>query len=520
LDDRKPQQGGGNFAYISVENGQVEVVKYKGITPKFWDFYEKAKKDLETLDQILLPLVHRIFPKDEANFPKENGLMDCLSVKEEDVPRAILQLIDLALMLEEKGYKMFAIDQKSIHFDAELKAYIYLYYPFYMKQDDYDLSSLELPIYINSKPPSYEMNNSHLFAELFALMKFKERYLQQGSQKNKRYFVLFSLRDEGKFELADWFRNAHRNKYKAKECKEQLELALKLMEARSSRQNEQSKFKGFRIAYHSYEGSGKLKDYDDFRKSEEVNQDSYYCDVYGDKALVAVMDGVSSAKIGNGNIASNLIKDVLKEKWEEYRTIEITEDSTKSFFEDVIATSNLRVVEEAKKISNKLNPADIMSSTMTAAILHRSTVYLCTVGDSPAYVLSETGMKRLNVEHNLKYERLVRNLNKGGEPDSLTQYIGKAKLKNGEIVPDDIDYQFLVTNLLNGEILMISSDGVLDYCNGLEEEEKEENFKELFNETYKKVKKLKAVAHRIIAKIDENEAGDNLTIVLIKPEYQ
>lgn len=515
------------MSYVGLSKTQLEVFQVKGVS------YNLQKQeyyyDLKDFDQVILPLMHNRFSPSDLYFPVIKDLNDYRNLNSEaDVIEAVEKFLDLATRLEKKGYKLFVFDMKSLYFDADLKPYVYLYYPIYTQNDSYPQKVPDIQIFVSPKIMNFETNNSQIVAEIFARLKYQERFASKPSLRDRRKFTIESLKLENEIDLADWFRKSHENKYSMEECKLYFEAAIQKRKYRMcfDEDCDNKVFKGFKVGYATFEGTEKIKETDDYKKSEEVNQDAYLYERWDNCAIAAIMDGVSTSRVGNGNISANIVKETLKEKWETYKLKELTDEEVKAFFEEVIRESNEKIIQKAKEISEsmKFSPNDIMSSTMLVALLKKDIVYICSVGDSPAYIATKECMKRLNVEHNVEFEKLMNETdfkaNSKENCNSLTQYIGKAKTAEDRIVPDEISYQFLKTRLLENEILILCSDGVIDYSPGNDDEEKEENFRKIFFKHFEKTGKLKSAVYKTIAEIDELGAEDNITLIAIKPEFE
>ncbi|KAF2961323.1 protein phosphatase 2C domain-containing protein [Fervidobacterium sp. 2310opik-2] len=506
------------MAFVQSMISEEKLLKFKGINwSKDFNIFSKRPR----IKRIVLPIVSELIPDNEFWFLFDETLKpvtQALEVNKDRVVEVIFKIMEIFEETETQGYKFFIIDPKSIYLDENFEPYIFVYYPIFAQNDLFDLSTFNMPITLKSKNSDFKNNNSYIIAELFAQLKFGNEYRLINNFKSKKHFVRHKLIEEGEYDLVKWFEKSYENIYSIRTSKEEL---IKAVKRKERRQIEEKKVVKIKRAFRTFEGTRKLKPEDDY--VDDSNQDSYYCDIFENKAIFAVMDGVSTAKIGNGKLASNITRDVLKEEWEEFKieTLESKLDSEKvrGFFEKVINKANEKILDKAKELSKNLLPGEIMSTTLAAVVMEDDNIYICSVGDSNIYVISNDYFTKLNVEHNVKTLRLLNKEKINDSDSSLTQYIGKYKIENNEIVCDEIKFYFNKTKLLNNETLFISSDGVLDYWNGFNQEEKEENFFKDYLKMLEELKTLKAVSQRVISTLDFNDANDNVTLILLTPEF-
>uniref|UniRef100_A0A7C4CCW3 PPM-type phosphatase domain-containing protein n=1 Tax=Fervidobacterium thailandense TaxID=1008305 RepID=A0A7C4CCW3_9BACT len=432
--------------------------------------------------------------------------------------KAFENILKLFEAVEATGYKIFCFDMKALYFDDELNPYILTYFPLIGNNDEIDISKFEMPIYINSRPLRFSDNNSRVLAEIFANLKYRDEYKSK-EPRDRRRFVEESLTNERLFDFKNWFEKSFSNRYDIKVCKSKFLSSVARYKERWKQSSPEVKVR-YRTGAHSIYGTGKVNEDDDFKEEEQVNQDAYLVKRLGNSRIfLAVMDGVSTSNYGDGNIASNLVKKLLLEEVDALKDSEINYEVAKQFYERFIEKANNAIIKEALIIDQTASPDGLMSTTFVSAILDNDMVYLCSVGDSPALLLTKDEIVRINVKYNVGFEKLVLGRNVSGDPNSLTQVIGKARKEGDKLVSDNIEYQFMVFKLLPDETLVLGSDGIIEFTVGAHESEKIENFRKIYTESYEEAKgKVKATAQRILAKIDQNIAGDNLTIVIAKPE--
>ncbi|ODN30769.1 PP2C family protein-serine/threonine phosphatase [Fervidobacterium thailandense] len=510
------------MGFHEVKREQVEVFTVSKVHEDILD-YDYPKTFPENLILPIKSLSKRNGAEVKLYFPvpqkKVREWRECgFSENFENTIKAFENILNLFEKVENTGYKIFCFDMRALYFDDDLNPYILTYFPLVGKDDEIDISKFEMPIYINTKPLKFSENNSRVLAEIFANLKYGDEYKSK-EPRDRRRFVEEALTIEGLFDFKNWFEKSFSNKYDVKVCKAKFLDSVARYRERQELNGTGNKIR-YRTGAHSVYGTGKVKEDDDFKEEDRVNQDAYVVKRLGDsRVLIAVMDGVSTSKYGDGNIASNLVKKLLLEESDTLNDVELNYEIVKQFYESFIEKANDAILKEALKIEQAASPDGLMSTTFVSALVDKNVVYLCSVGDSPALLLSQDEVVRINVRHNVGFEKLVLGRTISGDPNSLTQVIGKARKEGDRLVAEKVESQFMVFKLLPDETLILGSDGIIEFTVGAHEAEKIENFKKVYAESYNEAKgKIKATAQRILAKIDQNIAGDNLTIVIVKPE--
>ena len=436
------------------------------------------------------------------------------------------KLLKLLVEVENNRFKFFMLAPDSIYIDQNYTPYIFLYYPVYYENANYEWNRLEIPIKIVTKDYSLETRNSQLISELFSYMLFKDDYRRQ-ERKDRPKFAVEKMRERGYFDVARWLEVSYRNSYKLSDCLERYRIALENEDKRTLKTNDQAPAK-YKTASYSFLGRAKIKETDDYEETSKVNQDAYV-EKRIDKMkmyLIAVMDGVSTSAIGNGNEASQIAKKALVEMflnttWS--NVDDITSDEVEDFFRKYIEKANSEIVQRALDIAKEegksiQRTSDIMATTFTGVLVINDRFYMCSVGDSPCYIFNKEEIKRINIEHNSRTENLLKGFG-STENKALTEVLGKAKKIDEGIQPETPKYHFVHGRILPGELIAVMSDGVIDFSKGSFNDEKEENFKSLFFEKYEQNRKLKQTVVDVLKEIDNSNAGDNITLCVLEPIF-
>ena len=226
------------------------------------------------------------------------------------------------------------------------------------------------------------------------------------------------------------------------------------------------------------------------------NQDACQTGEFQDGAVWAVVcDGMGGAN--GGNVASA----VAVEKITEYITSGYRSDMDQAEIRDLMLGSiydaNTVVYDMAKKEEGLRG----MGTTVVAAIVRGSAVYIAHAGDSRAYFVGSSGMSQLTIDHSM-----VQELVKHGD---ITQEEAKNHPQRNIItralgVTPKIEVDFGEYSMGIGEALLLCTDGLTNYT---EEEEIETLFRSLHGE--KLAEKLVELARR-------GGGGDNITVAIVE----
>jgi protein phosphatase len=167
-----------------------------------------------------------------------------------------------------------------------------------------------------------------------------------------------------------------------------------------------------------------------------------------------------------------------------------------------------------------------MGSTMVAVLLYGRKAYTVSIGDSRAYLWSEeVGVNLLHTDDNLINQAIVKGVpwdevQEMESKNSLTRHLGMADVNQRPFraVPLSVDVQEI--SLLEGESLLLCSDGLTDYLTPLGHRSDIWNAdfqidKILLKETNRQ-SSLPQQVNRLIEEANQNGGGDNITVMLIQ----
>ena len=205
-----------------------------------------------------------------------------------------------------------------------------------------------------------------------------------------------------------------------------------------------------------------------------TNQDGFLHALSSDRtrAIGVVVDGVSTASFGSGDLAAEIALDVFVEAWSAVSETPwgINLSEREAWVRDTLRRANDEIVGYVSHEWGPFTslPEDTMATTVTGCWMEGNEALLFGLGDSPAYLLDTAGgIERLNRDHHLCYEAL-----RGGiAPDAALHHPHAFSLTRclGIVPPSDwgsnekLDLDCLVVRLRPGDTLLLCSDGLSDY---------------------------------------------------------
>ncbi|MCT2538016.1 Stp1/IreP family PP2C-type Ser/Thr phosphatase [Aquibacillus koreensis] len=213
------------------------------------------------------------------------------------------------------------------------------------------------------------------------------------------------------------------------------------------------------------------------------------------QALAVIADGMGGHKAGD--VASQMVIESLKEKWNEMTTI-VSPDQAENWLSECITETNHLVYGHAKEHEDCAG----MGTTIVAVICTVDFITIAHIGDSRCYLYNAQGFKQVTEDHSLVNE-LVR---------------------SGQITKDDAEYHPRKNVLLkalgteqNVQVdiqtigwephnkLLLCSDGL---SNKISEIELDTYIDESLN--------IEETAHKFIELANERGGEDNISIVLVE----
>jgi len=216
-----------------------------------------------------------------------------------------------------------------------------------------------------------------------------------------------------------------------------------------------------RIGYDSHIGRMKIL-------ITQTNQDALFVSTKGPLSLLVVCDGISTANAGSGDVASSIAAHVIANLWEQAlpRLSHAGPGEIREFLDRALRMANTAVCEAALRFAGgDLEGRVPMGTTAVVAIIHGNWVSLAWLGDSRAYLCGGYGASLITSDENQAGERLKAwhlNFIDAWDPAgfALVGYLGHF---NEMTRPEALPAHHTAFTLVEGERLVISTDGVTDY---------------------------------------------------------
>ncbi len=225
------------------------------------------------------------------------------------------------------------------------------------------------------------------------------------------------------------------------------------------------------------------------------NQDSYAAgELPGNVAWAVVCDGMGGA--AGGNVASATAVKVISEKIATCYHQGMSDNSIKNLLISAVESANALVLDAAKK-NEALSG---MGTTAVAVIINVDIVYVASVGDSRAYIMSDS-LFQVTTDHSV-----VQNMVDNGEitkeearfhpkKNIITRAIGIDKEARADFFREEIDK--------DKDIVLICTDGLTNYVSESEICDISRN-----SDVYE-------IADNLVKAANENGGGDNITVVTL-----
>ncbi len=274
-----------------------------------------------------------------------------------------------------------------------------------------------------------------------------------------------------------------------------------------------------------------------------TNQDDLFLAYHGQTGigLFLISDGVSISEHGTGDMASGCVRQETVAAWRsivEGRAdgddIEAVDGGSLGELHPVLPASFegrcdlLRGVLDAAntRIGHLLHermprfpgpPEGIMAATAVLVLLDRNKVTLCSIGDSRVYLVRDGHLTSLMVDHDLATQ-----LMRMGRPPSFARSVQAAaalircvgefeKDKDDRLVPVPLQPEFRALNLLPGDTLVLTSDGIPDYA-GTDEEDAERRILE----AVESAPGSSWAAFELMVAANRGGGGDNISCIVLR----
>lgn len=223
------------------------------------------------------------------------------------------------------------------------------------------------------------------------------------------------------------------------------------------------------------------------------NQDSYAAgELPGNVAWAVVCDGMGGA--AGGNVASATAVKIISEKIATCYHTGMSDNSIKNLLMSAVESANAMVLDAAKK-NESLHG---MGTTAVAAIVNVDIVYVASVGDSRAYIVSDS-MFQVTTDHSV-----VQNMIDNGEiTKEEARYHPKKNIITRALgIDSDVKVDFFREEIdKDNDVVLLCTDGLTNYVD------------EAQIYSISKDSSRYEIADNLVKTANDNGGGDNITVV-------
>ncbi len=227
------------------------------------------------------------------------------------------------------------------------------------------------------------------------------------------------------------------------------------------------------------------------------NEDSFV--IEPDYGLFIVADGMGGH--ASGDMASGLsIKTVRS------FIIKALSDSeiTWPFGINHAVPKEINIISSGMRLANKLifNEAKGMGTTMVVLLIRDNKAYICNIGDSRLYRVRNNMIEQMTEDHSLVADEIKRG---AITKEQAKSYSLRHVITRAIGVSADIECDFMVVDIIKGDIFLLCSDGL----SGMLEDPE---ILEIATEKYG----LEERCENLIKRANEKGGADNITAILVR----
>lgn len=193
----------------------------------------------------------------------------------------------------------------------------------------------------------------------------------------------------------------------------------------------------------------------DIGLKRDENQDAVRCEYFGHNLLAVVCDGMGGERAGKE--ASSLAVEEFFQRFSAGYSENLSDDDIRKLLTSSVSAANSVIYTKARFDFKNFG----MGTTCVAAYVNSRSAFIVNVGDSRAYLITDSGLHRITTDHNvasLLYEQgKITEAEMATHPQKhmLVRAVGVEKT----VSPDTfiLDYQDKIS-------LLLCSDGLSGYC--------------------------------------------------------
>lgn len=235
----------------------------------------------------------------------------------------------------------------------------------------------------------------------------------------------------------------------------------------------------------------------DIGAKRQTNQDYVFCSMQPVGSLpnlFIVADGMGGHKAGD-----------LASRYTVEEFLEVVENSTEenpiTVIEEAVSKANILLIEKSKESIDY----EGMGTTLVVATIIGKSIIIANVGDSRLYLVNNE-IQQITRDHSLVEEMISlgeidrKNARTHEKKNIITRAIGV----ESEVLADffEVDYS-------EGDMVLMCSDGLTNMI-------EDEDIKTIINQG----NDLEKIADRLIEVANKNGGKDNISVVLIEPDYE
>lgn len=193
----------------------------------------------------------------------------------------------------------------------------------------------------------------------------------------------------------------------------------------------------------------------DIGKRRSTNQDTFrYHEISEDFAWVVVCDGMGGVK--GGDVASNTAAEVIEEIMNKHLKDQMSSEEIKALMLQAVNSANSSVF--AKSVDSPELKG--MGTTVVLAVIKDQALHIVHVGDSRAYLQTNSGLSQITEDHSF-----VQDLVNRGEitKEQARVHPHKNIITRSLGVHSIVEADYSTFDILSGDVLVICSDGLSDY---------------------------------------------------------
>lgn len=193
----------------------------------------------------------------------------------------------------------------------------------------------------------------------------------------------------------------------------------------------------------------------DIGKRRSTNQDTFrYHEISEHFAWVVVCDGMGGVK--GGDVASNTAAEVIADIMDKRLTDQMSSEEIKALMVQAVNSANSCVF--AKSVDSPELKG--MGTTVVLAVIKNQALHIVHVGDSRAYLQTNTGLNQITEDHSF-----VQDLVNRGEitKEQARVHPHKNIITRSLGVHSIVEADYSEFEILGGDVLVICSDGLSDY---------------------------------------------------------